>query len=154
MNRIAALIALVVVLPACGGPLGPLAGGRLSGSEATAPPGWAGVDVTEGIALETLTADGKAHSVNTWAVIVDGDLYVPTSLILGSENPEERSWVQNVMRNEQVRVRAGATVYPGVMRRSEDAELIGRVKATLLARYEEEASAHSERAWVYQVNPR
>lgn len=154
MKRIAVLTALVALLAACGGPLGPLAGGRLSGPEAAAPAGWAGVDVTEGIALETLTADGGAHSVNTWAAIVDGTLYVPTSLILGAENPEERGWVQNVTRDERVRIRAAGTVYPGTMRRTQDAALIERVKATLLARYEEEPSAHSAQAWVYEVRPR
>jgi hypothetical protein len=153
MVRYSSIVLLMAgaLLAGCGGPLGPLPGGKLSGQEVPVLDGWAGVTTADGIALETVDGQGKPHSVNTWATIIDGAFYVPTSLILGAEDPNEREWVRNVLANPMVRVRSGERVYPGAMRRVTDAALAAAAKAQLLAAYEEAPTEHSEAAWVFQV---
>ncbi len=151
--RLAGIALLTVLLAGCGGPLGPLSGGELSGQELPAPPQWLGVDTTDGVQLETRDPAGDAHSVNTWATIIDGRFYIPTSLILGAEDPREREWVRNVLANDAVRVRAVGTVYPGRMVRVTDDAIIAAAKTALLAAYDETESEHSAAAWVFEVLP-
>ncbi|MEM1229518.1 MAG: hypothetical protein AAGI15_03200 [Pseudomonadota bacterium] len=153
LRKHSALLLLPLLLAGCGGPLGPLSGGELSGQELPAPPQWLGVDTTDGVQLETLDPAGDAHSVNTWATIIEGRLYIPTSLILGAEDPREREWVRNVLANDAVRVRATGTVYPGRMVRVADEAIIAAAKAALLSAYDEAASEHSAAAWVFEVLP-
>ncbi|CAN0599708.1 unnamed protein product, partial [Laminaria digitata] len=93
------LLTLGLLCSACGGPLGPIAGGTLSGPEHTGEePDWGTLlaDI-ENIQIESNPAD--PYSVNVWATGHDGALYVPTSLILGPDDPTERTWVNNVVEN-------------------------------------------------------
>jgi len=105
-------IATLFVLALCVacGPIGPFSGGHLSGDEAGWPADWnSAADVTE-IQLETGLED--PHSVNLWIVVVDDEAYIATSLLIGSEVPEEREWVRNVDADPRVRVRVDGIIYP------------------------------------------
>jgi len=142
-----------LILSACGGPLGPLGGGKLSGEEATLPNGdWSFAQGIEVVQLETQPADPQ--SINIWIGVLDDQLYLPTSLILGEEDPAERGWVQQVTANPSIRLRVNGVVYPAQAQRVSDAALIAQVKSFMLQKYEEEATPQSDKAWIYRIDPR
>lgn len=149
--RLSIFALLVSSLAACGGPLGPLSGGKLSGEVAQATPdSWAFAANEDHIQLETAPATDP-HSVNVWIGIVDGRAYIPTSLILGGDPPAERQWVKNVLADPSIRLRIQDTVYPAQMRRVTDMETIATVKTAMLTKYEAEVSEQSDGAWVFEV---
>lgn len=142
---------LTTLIVGCGGPLGPMAGGELSGDiHSGATPDWAAVTANiENAQLETNPAD--PHSINIWAASLDGKLYVPTSLILGPDDPNERTWVNNVLADPNVRLRMDGTVYELRARRVEDDALAARVKTHIMAKYAEDEDEHSAAAWVFEL---
>ena len=93
-----ALAALAVA--ACGGPLGPIAGGQLDGPVATAPAQW--TDVPDAIQLEA--GPSAPYSVNVWSVGIGPHLYVATG-------PEGSDWMALVQADSRVRVRVHDAVY-------------------------------------------
>ena len=137
---------------ACSDPLGPFAGGALSGPEAETPDSWAFATDIEVIQLETRPDD--PHSVNTWIGVVDDALYIPTSLIMGEEDPGQRAWVQHVQANPAVRLRMDGSIYNATAVRVTDESTIAQVKTALLAKYDEAATEHSNRAWVFRMEGR
>lgn len=138
---------------ACGGPLGPIAGGALRGTlHQGALPSPTEIAAPDTIQLETNPAD--PHSVNTWIAAHEGRLYIPTSLILGDDEPTERGWVRNVMADPQVRIRSGGVVYAGALVRVEDPAEREAARDVLLRKYEEERDEHAEKAWIYRFEAR
>lgn len=151
MNRLALLLLATFGL-ACG-PIGPLAGGHLRGTVHEGPlPDWELVDDVETVQLETGPED--PHSVNIWIGSYQGGLYVPTSLILGADEPSEREWVQNVQADPRVRLRVEDIVYELRATRVDDASTREAVRQALLTKYEVEADDHALRAWIFQLGPR
>ena len=146
------LLASLLLVGACG-PIGPIPGGALRGPvhEGEAPD-WAFVADVENVQLESRPDD--PYSVNVWCGEVDGRLYVPTSLILGPDDPNERSWVRNVIESPDVRLRIDGTVYELRAVRVDDQAERERVRSALLAKYEVEADAHAEQAWIFRMEPR
>lgn len=146
------LLCFALVLPACG-PLGPIPGGALRGAPANQPPAsWNDYAGVEQIQLESRPLD--PYSVNTWCGVHEGRLYVPTSLILGADDPMERTWVKNVLEDPDVRVRIGDIVYPLRAVRVEDEQELVDVRQVLLAKYEIESDAHVEQGWIFRLEPR
>lgn len=146
---------LLAILLACCGPIGPIPGGALRGDVAAAPVSdWSFTDAHETAQLETDPDD--PHSVNTWMTGHAGALYVPTSLILGVEDPAERGWVQNVGRDPRVRIRIDGVIYERVAVRVTDATELEAVRAKLIAKYDVEASddGQEQNAWIYRLDPR
>ena len=148
----ACLVSLSITSAGCGGPLGPFSGGALSGDEAPLPSDWTYVSDIEQVQLET--DPDNPYSVNTWIGVVDGDLYIPTSLIMGDEDPEQRTWVQHVQDNPLVRVRIEDKIYELQAIRVLDEDIAAEVKIVLLAKYGESTTEHSNRAWVYRLESR
>ncbi len=148
------LLTLGLLCSACGGPLGPMAGGTLSGPEHSGDePDWdALLNEIENIQIESNPAD--PYSVNVWATGHSGALYVPTSLILGPDDPTERTWVNNVVQNPSVRLRIDGTVYPRTAVRVTDEELVATVRSLLMAKYQEDEDEHSSKAWIFRMDPR
>ena len=154
----ALFVGLVLILVnfalACG-PVGPFAGGRLSG--ATGPSevkDWS-FDEDEKVAqLETHPDD--PHSVNTWFVGIGPRLYVPTSMILGPTDPSERKWVVYVQEDPRVRIRIGNTVFDRRAVRVEDANEYAAARAALEAKYDQDpAERDPERTiWIFRMEPR
>ncbi len=148
---IAALVTLAAAL-ACG-PIGPLSGGRLGGTVHADPPAdWAAAAEADTVQLETRPDD--PYSVNVWCGVLDGRLYVPTSLILGPDDPAEREWVRNVEADPRVRLRIDDDVYELRAVRVEDAGEREAARAMLMQKYEVEADEHSEMAWLYRLEAR
>ena len=82
---------------------------------------------------------------------MDGRLYVPTSLILGVDEPSERTWVQNVLADPRVRVRIEGTVYELAARRVEDKVRVETLRRVLMAKYAVEDDDHARRAWIFEL---
>ena len=103
--------AVVVALMFMGcGPIGPFPGGALEGEVGSAAVAdWSFARDVENAQLET--RPGDPHSVNTWWGAVGDELYVPTSMILGSKHPGGRGWVAHVADDERVRIRLGDRVF-------------------------------------------
>jgi hypothetical protein len=144
--------ALAITLTACG-PLGPIPGGALRGARANQPPtSWIDYADVEQIQLESRPLD--PYSVNTWCGVYAERLYVPTSMILGADDPMERTWVKNVLDDPDVRVRIGDIVYPLRAVRVEDEKELLAVRQVLLAKYEIESDPHVEQGWIFRLEPR
>ena len=146
-----AVLLLAAGLLACG-PLGPFAGGRLRGDVASVPSPWPDLSEVENAQLETNPDD--PHSINIWCADVDGGVFVSTSLILGPEEPSERTWVKNVAANPDVRLRVDGTVYEARLTRLEDEALRTQVLARFEAKYGELSAERAPTAWIYRVVPR
>lgn len=140
---------------ACGGPVGPLSGGRLAGN-----PGprvvadWSFADEIETAQLETRPAD--PYSVNIWFAGRGDRLYVPSSMILGPKVPTERTWVAHVQADPAVRIRLDGTVYARNAVRVEDADEFEAARTALEAKYEiapEDRDPERE-VWIYRLEPR
>jgi len=151
VSRMLAAATLVALLVGCG-PMGPIPGGRLRGPVETPPAEWSGVEAERTAQLETRPDD--PHSINIWTGVVDGRLYIATSLIMGPDEPEERDWVQHVLADPRVRLRVDGSVYELRATRVEDAALVETVREAMIAKYDVEPDAHSSAAWVFRLEPR
>lgn len=100
-----ALVPLLALLAACGGPLGPIAGGRLRGAVVETPiDDWS---FAAGHALLQIeTRPPRPYSVNVGFAVAGGQLY----LDIGTAQDWHR-WRQFVRRDPCVRVRLGERVY-------------------------------------------
>ena len=95
------VLPLLLALAGCGGPLGIIPGGELSGSEATASD-WSEV-VSESGTLDLETRPEDPYSVRIGFVLRDGRIYIDPA--------EERAWYQNLEADPSVRVRIGDRIY-------------------------------------------
>jgi hypothetical protein len=145
-------IALAAVSLACG-PIGPIPGGALSGEVVEGPvDDWSFTSDIETVQLETRPSD--PYSVNTW-IYGEGDrLYLPTSLILGDDEPTEREWVRNVLEDDRVRLRIDGRIYPRRAIRVTDPAELEMAREKLMAKYDVESDDHSAAAWVFRLDSR
>lgn len=153
MRSIVAMTLLVTGI-ACGGPVGPIPGGELSGELTSPPADWTSLAEVETVQLETSPA--SPHSVNTWIGVVNGALYLPTSMIRGPKLPTEREWVRNVEHDERVRLRVGDRIYALRATRVLDAAEAGAARAALERKYALGADdMDPEREiWIFRLEPR
>lgn len=114
----------MLLVAGCGGPLGPFAGGELSGTSAEPPTAWQAVPET--VQLEVQPAE--PYSVNVWAVGIGRHLYVATG-------PEGAAWSSHLQRESRVRVRVAGVVYALRASVVQDAEERERVVAAYLRKY-------------------
>jgi hypothetical protein len=157
MHRQIAMVGsgLLTVLLMGFGPLGPCAGGALSGAvESASVADWTFTADLEQIQLET--SPSEPHSVNAWCVGLGDRLYVPTSMIRGTKTPSERAWVENVTLDPRVRLLVGDAVYERVAVRVDDAAEYDAARAALERKYElDPAERDPEREiWIYRLDPR
>jgi hypothetical protein len=145
----AALLAL-----GCGGPVGPIPGGALSGNVKPAPADWSFIESVEQVQLETNPSE--PHSVNTWIGTSGGALYLPTSMIRGPKLPTEREWVRNVEADDRVRLRVGDDVYELRAERVVDETEATSARAALEKKYALGAGdMDPEREiWIFRLGPR
>ena len=94
------LFAALPILLGCGGPVGPIAGGALSGSGAQPPAQWR--SVPEAIQLEVRPT--QPYSVNVWSVGIGPYLYVATGA-------EGSTWTGYLQEDRNVRVRVDGVIY-------------------------------------------
>ncbi len=155
-SRLLALsCALCLVLALGCGPMGPIPGGRLSGAVGAADvDDWSFAQGVEKAQLETRPDD--PHSVNCWVAHVGDRLYVPTSMILGSKVPSERSWVGHVTQDPRVRIRLGQQVFERIAVRVSDDQEYDVARTALETKYEQSPENRDpERTiWIYRLDPR
>jgi hypothetical protein len=149
-----ALCVALIFAFACGGPVGPIPGGALSGTVKPSPADWAFVANVEQVQLETNPAD--PHSVNTWIGTSAGALYLPTSMIRGPKLPTEREWVRNIERDDRVRLRIGDDVYELRAERVIDASELTTARAALEKKYDLAAADMdpAREIWLFRLAPR
>ncbi len=149
--RLAAGFVAALLSLACG-PILMFSGGRLSGDEGVWPTGWQHIADVSQIQLETRPDD--PHSVNLWIVVVEGEAYIATSLLLGTEVPDEREWVRNVAADPRVRVRVEGVVYPAQLEVLDDESLKARVLEAFAAKYPELDRDRGSGARFYRIGKR
>jgi hypothetical protein len=145
---------VISLLFACGGPVGPISGGALSGETANGPLEARIAEAPRQVQLETNPAE--PHSVNTWIAASGGAVYIPTSMIRGPLSPAERDWVKQVQADPRVRVRVDGAVYAARAVRVEDAAEIATARAALETKYALEADDldPAREIWLFRIEPR
>jgi hypothetical protein len=142
---IAGWLALGVLL-ACG-PVGPLPGGRLSGTPTAPPADWSAVDTAGNVQLETRPED--PYSVNIWGVGVGRQYFVASG-----EGGESR-WAQHIGADPRVRLRIGDALYELRASRIEEEAEIERAIEALERKYDAEIDAERRaRGWLFRLEPR
>lgn len=152
--RHALVLGLAIALCACGGPVGPFAGGELSGEVKPAPSDWGLVANVKEAQLETNPS--APRSVNVWLATEGGALYISSSLIRGPKLPTEREWVRDVEADERVRMRIESVVYELRAVRVLDEGEAAAARAALETKYElgaDDMDAERE-VWVFRLEAR
>jgi hypothetical protein len=97
---------------AINGPIGPLAGGELTGNERPAPADWSFTDAHETIVVEVGPND--PHSVTVICFVVDNDLYIP------AQGAADKDWPKMAIADGRAEVRIDGDLYPVQLIRVED----------------------------------
>ena len=142
-----AILVFVFGAVACG-PMGPIPGGKLSGSVApSAPADWSSSDSVKNVQLETRPSD--PYSVNIWGVGIGNSFYV------ASGRGDENSWAQYVIDDPNVRLRVGETVYELRAVRVQDDESREAFLNGVARKYDWEPDGEeAENAWLFRLDPR
>jgi hypothetical protein len=133
-----------------GGPLGPVPGGRLSGTlAADQDPDWSFTDAIETIAVEVEPAEPM--SVTTWVFTLDGDLYVAADFF----NPLKR-WPHRALADPRVRLRIDGRIYQRRAVLVTDAGLVERLRQAIAAKYDIAPDGIAARidVWFFRMEPR
>ncbi len=147
---VAVLLALILCV-GCG-PIGPFSGGRLSGQEGGWPDSWNRFAAVTEIQLETGSED--PYSVNVWIVVVDDEVFLATSLLMGTEVPEEREWVRNISADPRARVRIEGIVYSAQLETVFDPSLKASILTAFQTKYPELESSRGDAARFFRVAQR
>jgi hypothetical protein len=117
-----------LTLIACG-PIGPIPGSQLQGSEAPeTPKEWSFSDTHKTIQLEVRPSD--PYSVNLWCIAMDGSLYI------GAGDGESSFWAQRLLIDAKARVRIDTTLYRVGATRVTDVDEINAYIKALSTKYE------------------
>ena len=91
------------------------------------------------IFIETTTSYWIPHSVTAWCVIVEDELYV------AADDADKKSWVTNVARDPNVRLKIGEKVYEQKLVPVTDAATMAAIDSGFARKYEyEEEEADEE----------
>jgi hypothetical protein len=133
MQRTAILIVNVIFLAVVTGCIEPKdfrPGLRLSGDVVTEPvDDWSFSDAHRYLFIETATLYLLPHSVTIAGASLDGQLY------LWSNDPDQKRWVANVVRNPNVRLKLGDEIYEQRLKIVEDTALQEAILASYAAKY-------------------
>jgi hypothetical protein len=111
------LIVLLIILRITGFPPKDRRPGLwLTGPVSTAPVAdWSFTDQHYTIQVQTNTWYGVAHSVNTFCIATNGQLYLASIHPAAAPYPGPRNWDQNVARDPRVRLKIGGQIYDRVL---------------------------------------
>lgn len=147
-GRIALLVLLAATF-ACG-PIGPFPGGPLFGDESSEPvDSWDFAKNYDRVQIETRPE--APYSVNTWCLVVDGRLYVP------SGKPRGKRWVHNVSADNRVRIRVGHTIHFARAVRVRDPEERRSLIDAYLKKYnvpDPDDPEATREVWFFRLDPR
>ena len=106
------LVLLLVVLSITGlEPRQRTPGLWLKGNPAATPADWSFTDQVSTVEVQTRTRFLLPHSVTTYCVNYNGQLYLDSFYPPGVEYPHGRSWNENVARDPHVRLKIGNDLY-------------------------------------------
>jgi len=137
MSRVAAFttcaIAIALTLACSIDPTDQWPGLGLSGEvHRQAVEDWSFSSDAKEIFIETATRYGIPHSVTAWCVIVEDDLYV------AADDADKKSWVANVARDPNVRLKIEGKVYEQKLVPVTDATTIASIDSGFARKYEYE----------------
>lgn len=110
-----ALLGIGIARIVINGPIGPLAGGKLTGNHLLAPEDWSFTNDHFTIAVEVGPDD--PHSVTVVCFLVDGELHIP------AQDAADKAWTQMAIADGRATVRIGEDLYPVQLVRVEDDDL-------------------------------
>jgi hypothetical protein len=93
---------------------------------------WSFTSDAKEIFIETTTSYGIPHSVTAWCVTVGDDLYV------AADDADKKSWVTNVARDPNVRLKIGDKVYEQKLEPITDVAMQARIDSGFARKYEYE----------------
>ncbi|HVB99947.1 MAG TPA: hypothetical protein VNJ12_11535 [Candidatus Dormibacteraeota bacterium] len=134
---LACLVLLLVVLRITGvGPLGHTPGLWIKGNSVTTPVAdWSFANKYQTLEIQTQTPYLLPHSVTTYFVVYQGQLYVSSSYPAGVKYPHGRTWNEDVARDPHVRIKIGSQLYNCMLVHVTDPALSAAVTQAKLARY-------------------
>ncbi len=145
MSRIVALMACAIAIAltvACSiDPSDERPGLGLSGEvHQQAVEDWSFTDDSGEIFIETVTSYWIPHSVTAWCVTVENELYV------SADYADKKSWVANVARDPNVRLKIGDNVYEQKLVPVTDAAITTAIDSGFVRKYdyEEEEGAYDD----------
>ena len=132
MSRLTSLtqLAFLLTLVGCTDPLISVPGGKLKGEPAAAPASWS--SVPDVIQLETRPDD--PYSVNIWALVESGNLYLAT---------ENARWLAHIRADDRVRVRIEGMLYALRAEKVTEVEEMNRLAAAYKKKYDYEIDTTS-----------
>jgi hypothetical protein len=101
---------------------------------------WSFTEDSGEIFIETATSYWLPHSVTVWCVTVGNDLYI------SADDADEKSWVANLERNPNVRLKIKGKVYEQKLVPVADATTIDAIDSGFVRKYdyEEEEGAYDD----------
>ena len=103
----------------------------LSGDVVTTPvTDWSFASQYKTDKVQTRTPYLIPHSVTTGHIVYNGQLYLTSNFAAGVPFPDGKSWVKNVMRDPQVRLKFGNNLYDCVLSHVTDPDERAAVLAT------------------------
>jgi hypothetical protein len=99
---------------------------------------WSFTSDTDEIFIETVTAYWISHSVTAWCVTVGNELYV------AADDADEKSWVANVARDPNVRLKIEDKVYEQKLVPVTDAATIASIDSGFARKYDYEEEADDD----------
>ncbi len=99
---------------------------------------WSFTSDSDEIFIETVTSYWIPHSVTAWCVTVGNELYV------AADDANKKSWVANVARDPNVRLKIGGKVYEQKLVPVTDAATIASINSGFSRKYEYEEEADDD----------
>lgn len=130
MRKTFLVLTSIILVCACSGPMGPIAGGALEGTPTPWPDDWAFTDEIENVLLETNPED--PYSVTVWMVVVDNQPYVAAA-------STDSQWARNMRADPRVRLSVEGRLYKASATSVTVRENIDRVIQAYLDKYDIES---------------
>ncbi len=146
MRNASIAILLTLLVGACNGPFGLMAGGPLDGTPAPAPTDWAFAGAAGTIQLETNPAE--PYSVNLAYTVIDGALYL-------NAGDTHTRWAQNMDADPRVRLRLDDRIYDLRAERVSDTATIEAFSVAWTGQsFFRRDPRDLEQVWIYRLLPR
>jgi hypothetical protein len=125
----------------------------LNGTLVTTPVAdWAFTDQVSTVEVQTRTWYGIPHSVTTYCVSYQGQLYLDSFYPPGVEYPHGRSWNENVARDPHVRLKIANSLYDVTLSHDVDPGDKAIVLQLVAKKYPDLKIPPPERVQLYRVN--
>jgi len=150
---VACIVLLLVVLSITGfGPHGNTPGLWLKGNLVMTPvTDWSFTDKFETANVQTRTRYLIPHSVTTYCVAYNGQLYLTSVYRAGLTYPHGRSWNEDVVRDPHVRIKIGNELYDRTLSRVTDETLRQNVLAAKRRKYPQQKIPATSTVIVFHV---